>query len=196
MDCAECPFFIHFPGQNSGVLTIDGLPFSPLLPIATPGRLIDHLENTKGFNLRALKYLVMDEADRILNMDFETEVSPAKWPVRGRQNVVPKLERCLYKEHSVAQVASGPHASLPLASLPFTAGSLLLVAPCRAFRPGRGLGYSGGLLHHPFPPTTLKHLPASGTAALHLPAPAAIGQDAWPVGWHRPSCQHLLLTRR
>ncbi|XP_036311807.1 probable ATP-dependent RNA helicase DDX47 isoform X2 [Pipistrellus kuhlii] len=41
---------------------------------ATPGRLIDHLENTKGFNLRALKYLVMDEADRILNMDFETEV--------------------------------------------------------------------------------------------------------------------------
>ena len=41
---------------------------------ATPGRLIDHLENTKGFSLRALKFLVMDEADRILNMDFETEV--------------------------------------------------------------------------------------------------------------------------
>ena len=43
--------------------------------VATPGRLVDHLENTKGFNLRSLKYLVMDEADRILNMDFETEVS-------------------------------------------------------------------------------------------------------------------------
>lgn len=36
---------------------------------------MDHLENTKGFNLRSLKYLVMDEADRILDMDFETEVS-------------------------------------------------------------------------------------------------------------------------
>lgn len=46
--------------------------------IATPGRLIDHMENTKGFSLRALKYLVMDEADRILNMDFETEVGPYK----------------------------------------------------------------------------------------------------------------------
>ncbi|XP_077061851.1 putative ATP-dependent RNA helicase DDX47 isoform X13 [Siphateles boraxobius] len=46
----------------------------PHVVIATPGRLIDHLENTKGFNLRALKYLVMDEADRILNMDFESEV--------------------------------------------------------------------------------------------------------------------------
>ncbi|KAK3091511.1 hypothetical protein FSP39_020346 [Pinctada imbricata] len=46
----------------------------PHIIIATPGRLIDHLENTKGFNLRALKFLVMDEADRILNMDFEQEV--------------------------------------------------------------------------------------------------------------------------
>jgi len=46
----------------------------PHVLIATPGRLVDHLENTKGFSLRALKYLVMDEADRILNMDFEPEV--------------------------------------------------------------------------------------------------------------------------
>lgn len=46
----------------------------PHILIATPGRLVDHLENTKGFGLRSLKYLVMDEADRILNMDFEQEV--------------------------------------------------------------------------------------------------------------------------
>ncbi|XP_059481128.1 probable ATP-dependent RNA helicase DDX47 [Neocloeon triangulifer] len=46
----------------------------PHVIIATPGRLVDHLENTKGFSLRALKFLVMDEADRILNMDFEQEV--------------------------------------------------------------------------------------------------------------------------
>ncbi|XP_020627886.1 probable ATP-dependent RNA helicase DDX47 [Orbicella faveolata] len=46
----------------------------PHIIIASPGRLIDHLENTKGFNLRTLKYLIMDEADRILNLDFEKEV--------------------------------------------------------------------------------------------------------------------------
>ncbi|XP_076309062.1 putative ATP-dependent RNA helicase DDX47 isoform X2 [Tachypleus tridentatus] len=46
----------------------------PHIIIATPGRLVDHLENTKGFNLKAIKYLVMDEADRILNMDFEQEI--------------------------------------------------------------------------------------------------------------------------
>ncbi|EDV28314.1 uncharacterized protein TRIADDRAFT_21567, partial [Trichoplax adhaerens] len=46
----------------------------PHIIIGTPGRLADHLANTKGFSLRPLKYLVMDEADRILNMDFEAEV--------------------------------------------------------------------------------------------------------------------------
>jgi len=42
----------------------------PHIIVATPGRLLDHLENTKGFSLRTLKYLVMDEADRLLDMDF------------------------------------------------------------------------------------------------------------------------------
>lgn len=46
----------------------------PHIIIATPGRLVDHLENTKGFHLKTLKFLVLDEADRILNMDFEKEV--------------------------------------------------------------------------------------------------------------------------
>ncbi len=42
----------------------------PHIVVATPGRLMDHLENTKGFSLRSLKYLVMDEADRLLDLDF------------------------------------------------------------------------------------------------------------------------------
>lgn len=42
----------------------------PHIIVATPGRLLDHMENTKGFSLRGLKYLVMDEADRLLDMDF------------------------------------------------------------------------------------------------------------------------------
>lgn len=42
----------------------------PHIIVATPGRLLDHLENTKGFSLRALKYLVMDEADKLLDLDF------------------------------------------------------------------------------------------------------------------------------
>lgn len=33
----------------------------PHVVIATPGRLVDHLENTKGFNLRSVKFLILDE---------------------------------------------------------------------------------------------------------------------------------------
>ncbi|KAJ2696189.1 ribosomal RNA processing protein [Coemansia sp. IMI 203386] len=46
----------------------------PHIIVCTPGRLQDHLENTKGFSLRTLKYLVMDEADRLLDMDFGPKI--------------------------------------------------------------------------------------------------------------------------
>ncbi|KAJ7284084.1 P-loop containing nucleoside triphosphate hydrolase protein [Mycena rebaudengoi] len=48
----------------------------PRILIATPGRLIDHLENTPGFaNLfSALKVIVYDEADRLLDQGFRREL--------------------------------------------------------------------------------------------------------------------------
>ncbi|KAG2147078.1 DEAD-domain-containing protein [Suillus cothurnatus] len=51
-----------------------GLAKRPHIIVATPGRLNDHLQNTKGFSLRSLKFLVMDEADRLLDMDFGPEI--------------------------------------------------------------------------------------------------------------------------
>ena len=48
---------------------------NPHILVATPGRLIDHLTNTKGFNLSNLQYLVLDEADRMLSLDFEAELN-------------------------------------------------------------------------------------------------------------------------
>lgn len=44
------------------------------LLIATPGRLLDHLQNTKGFVFKNLKALIIDEADRILEIGFEDEM--------------------------------------------------------------------------------------------------------------------------
>ncbi len=35
---------------------------------------MDHLSNTKGFTLKALKHLVLDEADRLLDQAFEEEI--------------------------------------------------------------------------------------------------------------------------
>mmetsp|Transcript_20545 Transcript_20545/g.44593 ORF Transcript_20545/g.44593 Transcript_20545/m.44593 type:complete len:582 (+) Transcript_20545:69-1814(+) len=42
--------------------------------IATPGRLLDHLQNTKGFVFRNLLAFIMDEADRILEQGFEDDL--------------------------------------------------------------------------------------------------------------------------
>lgn len=43
----------------------------PHIIVATPRRLLDHLTDTKGFSLNKIKYLVLDEADVLLNMEFE-----------------------------------------------------------------------------------------------------------------------------
>lgn len=35
--------------------------------VATPGRLVDHIDKTPGFSLRQLRYLIIDEADRMID---------------------------------------------------------------------------------------------------------------------------------
>uniref|UniRef100_A0A3P9JW73 ATP-dependent RNA helicase n=1 Tax=Oryzias latipes TaxID=8090 RepID=A0A3P9JW73_ORYLA len=42
--------------------------------VATPGRLLDHLQNTPGFMFKNLQCLIIDEADRILEVGFEEEL--------------------------------------------------------------------------------------------------------------------------
>ncbi|KAG5437406.1 hypothetical protein PCANB_000837 [Pneumocystis canis] len=39
--------------------------------ICTPGRLVDHIQNSPNFSLQHLKYLVIDEADRLLSQRFQ-----------------------------------------------------------------------------------------------------------------------------
>ena len=43
--------------------------------VCTPGRLLQHFEQTPGFHCDELKMLVLDEADRILDMGFEQEIN-------------------------------------------------------------------------------------------------------------------------
>lgn len=42
--------------------------------VATPGRLLDHMQNTPDFLYKNLQCLVIDEADRILDIGFEEEM--------------------------------------------------------------------------------------------------------------------------
>ena len=44
--------------------------------VATPGRLQDHIENTPAFSqrLKGVKVLILDEADRLLDMGFRKPI--------------------------------------------------------------------------------------------------------------------------
>lgn len=46
----------------------------PHILVATPGRLIDHMRNAQSFSLEDVEILIMDEADRLLEMGFQAEV--------------------------------------------------------------------------------------------------------------------------
>ena len=85
--CVQISEHFQAIGQNFGLkstVIVGGLDLmaqsialvskKPHVIIATPGRILHHLENTKGFSLENLKYLVMDEADKLLNMDFEAQL--------------------------------------------------------------------------------------------------------------------------
>ena len=42
--------------------------------ISTPGRMVDHLEKTENFRLDRVEWVVLDEADRMLELGYEREV--------------------------------------------------------------------------------------------------------------------------
>lgn len=42
--------------------------------VATPGRLLDHMRNTQSFIYRFCEFFVLDEADRLLDLGFESDI--------------------------------------------------------------------------------------------------------------------------
>ena len=67
--------------------------------ICTPGRLIDHMVNTKKFEYNTMKILIIDEADKILKIGFEEELKEIlKLIPKNRQTllfsatITPKVE--------------------------------------------------------------------------------------------------------
>lgn len=54
--------------------------------LCTPGRIVEHLKTTPGFTLDKLKWLVIDEADKLLNQSFQRwrEELIARLPEDGR----------------------------------------------------------------------------------------------------------------
>ncbi|XP_047493925.1 probable ATP-dependent RNA helicase DDX31 [Penaeus chinensis] len=53
--------------------------------VATSGRLIDHIHHTKSLSLAKVKYLVIDEADRLLEMGYERSVTSIMESLKEQQ---------------------------------------------------------------------------------------------------------------
>ncbi|MGH7611480.1 MAG: DEAD/DEAH box helicase [Candidatus Dormibacteria bacterium] len=52
---------------------LDGLKRHPAVVVGTPGRILDHLQR-RTLSLRAIRFAVLDEADRMLDMGFAPDV--------------------------------------------------------------------------------------------------------------------------
>jgi len=61
-------------GGLSNLAQESALRTRPHILVCTPGRLIDHIRNARGFALDDVEVMVMDEADRLLDMGFKDEV--------------------------------------------------------------------------------------------------------------------------
>ncbi|KAH9858774.1 P-loop containing nucleoside triphosphate hydrolase protein [Lenzites betulinus] len=58
----------------------------PIL-VSTPGRLLDHLQNTSSFNVGKCRWLVLDEADRLMDLGFEETIQGILRGLDGRRKL-------------------------------------------------------------------------------------------------------------
>lgn len=64
----------------------------PIL-VCTPGRLLDHLQNTSSFKCDKLMWLVLDEADRLIEEGFGETLQGIMKALEGRRNIGYELDR-------------------------------------------------------------------------------------------------------
>ena len=58
----------------------------PIL-VATPGRLLDHLQKTASFNVGKCRWLILDEADRLMELGFEDTIKGIIQGLDGRRKL-------------------------------------------------------------------------------------------------------------
>lgn len=61
----------------------------PIL-VSTPGRLLDHLQNTASFDVGKCRWLVLDEADRLMELGFEESITGIIKGLDGRRKLALK----------------------------------------------------------------------------------------------------------
>ncbi|XP_013359051.1 PREDICTED: ATP-dependent RNA helicase DDX51 [Chinchilla lanigera] len=101
--------------------TADGYRCLADIVVATPGRLVDHIDQTQGFNLQQLRFLVVDEADRMIDSMHQSwlpRVMAAAIPSNGPTDPCTMLQR---RRAQAMTAASTCCPQMPLQKLLFSA---------------------------------------------------------------------------
>ncbi|KAL8701545.1 MAG: hypothetical protein Q9201_004847 [Fulgogasparrea decipioides] len=61
--------------------------------VATPGRMVDHLANTKVLDLSSVRWLVLDEGDRLMELGFEEDIKRIVQELEKRSKDVQTVEK-------------------------------------------------------------------------------------------------------
>ncbi|XP_048641840.1 ATP-dependent RNA helicase DDX51 isoform X1 [Marmota marmota marmota] len=101
--------------------TTDGYRCLADIVVATPGRLVDHIDQTPGFNLQQLRFLVVDEADRMIDSMHQSwlpRVVAAAFHSEGPADPCALLQR---RQPQAMTAASTCRPQMPLQKLLFSA---------------------------------------------------------------------------
>eukprot|EP00197_Chlamydomonas_leiostraca_P015958 CAMPEP_0202884200 /NCGR_PEP_ID=MMETSP1391-20130828/40555_1 /ASSEMBLY_ACC=CAM_ASM_000867 /TAXON_ID=1034604 /ORGANISM="Chlamydomonas leiostraca, Strain SAG 11-49" /LENGTH=378 /DNA_ID=CAMNT_0049567343 /DNA_START=12 /DNA_END=1145 /DNA_ORIENTATION=- len=99
-------------GSRDSAASTSGRDKSVDILVATPGRLMAHLQHTPGFTLKHLRYLVVDETDRLLRQSYQ------EW----LPQVISQLAKPEHFAHEWAACSTGNRggpASTSAAPMPF-----------------------------------------------------------------------------
>ncbi|XP_048199150.1 ATP-dependent RNA helicase DDX51 [Perognathus longimembris pacificus] len=89
--------------------------------VATPGRLVDHIDQTPGFSLQQLRFLVIDEADRMIDSMHQSwlpRVVAAAFHSKGPADACALLQR---RQPQAVTAHSTCYPQMPLQKLLFSA---------------------------------------------------------------------------
>ncbi|CAO2629025.1 ATP-dependent RNA helicase DDX51 [Lemmus lemmus] len=101
--------------------TVDGYRCLADIVVATPGRLVDHIDQTPGFSLQQLRFLIIDEADRMIDSMHQSwlpRVVAAAFCSAGPSDSYALLQRTQPQTVTAASTCS---PQMPLQKLLFSA---------------------------------------------------------------------------
>lgn len=117
----------------------------PIL-VSTPGRLLDHLQNTASLDVGKCRWLVLDEADRLLEMGFEEQLSGIVKALEGRRRLALSTAREALEASGVAPRSDAD--VVDSLGIPWWAWRRRVVL-CSATLDERVQVFSGTTLHEP-----------------------------------------------